>query len=123
MECERVKPENGWDLIKLTPNYTVWAKGEFVALSSVVFISDEYLPPHWEWLVSFSAKNRKRINNQKIKPCLADFKATDFEEDNHENGIARKFWKAVEPQYREPCPCKDEIIIKQDDYEYSQKRD
>ncbi len=120
MEPSRLKPQgNGWDLIAVTPDYTAFQKGSYCALSSVAFVSDEHLPPHWEWLISFSNQGQQRLNNTQIRQCLAAFQAEDFEEDNHEKGIARKFWKAVDEKYRQPCPCKDETIIAEGDYKYS----
>lgn len=120
---ERRKPTSGhWVLEQINKDYTVWRKGQFYCLSSVVFISDEHLPPHWEWLISFSWGGRKELNNAQIKECLTDFEALNFEEDNHERGNARKFWLAIDQKYRKPCPCKDEIIITEGEYQYSQKR-
>lgn len=119
---QRIIPSGGWVLVGLTPDYTAYQKGNYCALSSVVEVMDEHLPLHWEWLVSFSAVNRKRLSNAEVAQCLRDFGAGDFEEDNHERGIARKFWKAVDPQYRKPCPCKDEAVIFEGEYQYSVKR-
>lgn len=120
---KRIVPENGWSVIGVYEDYTAYQKGGMCALSSVVQVSDEHLPLHWEWLVSFSIEGRKRLSNQQINKCLKDFKATHFEEDNHEKGIARKFWYAVEEEYRIPCPCKDEKVIVEGDYQYSVKKE
>lgn len=117
---ERLKPQGGgWVLYSVRRDYTAFQKGTLCALSSVCFIEDEHLPPHWEWLVSFSGLGVFRLNSLEIKECLKDFGIEEWEEDNHEPGNARKFWRAVDPQYRKPCPCKNEIIITEGDYQYS----
>lgn len=110
----------GWWLEKIDPEFTVWRKGLFKCLSSVVYISDEHLPPHWEWLISFSYSG-KTLNDNQVKEVLNEWGALEFEEDNHERGVVRKFWLAVEHRFRKPCPCKDEKIITEGNYSYSQK--
>lgn len=123
MNPERRKPQGfGWKIIDLNKEYTAWQNGIYCALSSVVFIEDEHLPPHWEWLVSFSNMGKKRLSNKEIDFCLKAFDAENFEEDNHESGIARKFWLAMDEKYRIPCPCKDEMVITEGDYQYSVKK-
>lgn len=121
---ERLKPQgNGWVLVGVTEDYTGWQNGVFCALSSVAYVHDEHTPPHWEWLISFSNMGERRLSNPAIKQCLKDFGAEDFEEDNHEIGVVRKFWKAVDPKFRKPCPCKDEVVITEGDYQYSVKKE
>lgn len=66
---------------------------------------------------------KRRLRDDEIIICLKDFGAEDFVEDNHEAGIARKFWLAVEERYRAPCPCQDENVIVEGDYRYSVKID
>lgn len=109
----------GWNVTGILPEFTMWQKGEYRALSSLVNIDDGHQPPHYEWIVSFSKQSRETLTDNEVARCLADFDALDFEEDNHEPGIARKFWLAVEHKYRNPCPCKDERIIALGDYKYS----
>jgi len=111
-----------WTIIEVNENWTAWKAGDTCALSSVVYIEDEHLPPHYEWLVSFSKNGLYRLSNKEIKPALKAFDLYLFEEDNHEIGIARKYWLAVEEKYRKPCPCKDEKQIIEDDYIYSIKK-
>lgn len=119
----RKKPLLGnWQLIYMNEEYTAWQCGYLCALSSVVWIHDETAKPHYEWLVSFTHKGTGRLNNKDIKICLKQFGIEDFEEDNHERGRARKFWLAVETKYRRQCPCKDETIITEGDYQYSIKK-
>lgn len=120
---ERRKPNSNWSLLSIKPEYTAWQCGHMSALSSVVNVYDEHQPAHWEWLVSFSNMGKRRLSNQEIAICLRDFGAVDFLEDNHESGIARKFWLAVEEKYRVPCPCQDEKVIVEGDYKYSVAKD
>lgn len=120
---ERRKPDNsGWTMLGVTPEWTQWQCGEFFALSSMVNVYDEHQPAHWEWLISFSNMGRKLLSNEEILFCLRDFGAEDFIEDNHEPGIARKFWLSVDEKYRVPCPCQDEDVIVEGDYKYSVKK-
>ncbi len=63
----------------------------------------EGLPDHWEWLVSFSAKGGTRVSNAQLDWILKDWGLEEAEEDNHEPGIARKFFMAIDPRYRVPC--------------------
>ena len=119
---QRKKPEGfGWFIIEVNDQWTAWQNGNICALSSLVYLQDEHLPLHWEWLVSFS-KTGSRLSNEEIKPALKAFGVEDFEEDNHEKGNARKFWMAVDKKYRIPCPCKDEMVIQEGDYSYSVKK-
>jgi hypothetical protein len=122
-DAERRRPENGWTMLGIERPYTRWQKGQYCALSSLVNVYDEHQPAHWEWLISFSNMGRKRLSNQEVAICLKDFGAEAFIEDNHEPGIARKFWLAVEEKYRVPCPCQDETVIVEGDYKYSVKKD
>lgn len=120
---ERRKPSASWSLGQVEQDWTQWQCGHMSALSSVVNVYDEHQPAHWEWLISFSNMGKKRLSNEEIKICLRDFGAEDFMEDNHEPGIARKFWLAVDEKYRVPCPCQDESVIVEGDYQYSVKKD
>lgn len=120
--AERMKPNSNWQMMGVYPDYTAYQRGKFCALSSLVNVYDEHQPAHWEWLISFSNRGKKRLSNEEIKLCLKDFGAEGFMEDNHEPGIARKFWLAVEQKYRAPCPCQDEEVITEGDYRYSVKK-
>lgn len=121
--AERRKPTSAWTMLNITSSWTQWQRGHFCALSSLVNVYDEHQPAHWEWLISFSNMGKKRLSNAEIQNCLKDFNAEDFMEDNHEPGIARKFWLAVEEKYRVQCPCQDETVIVDGDYRYSVKND
>lgn len=118
----RKRPTSGWIMIRMYPEYTAWQRGKYCALSSLAMLDDGHQPPHWEWIVSFSIMGKERLSNAEVQQCLKEFDAENFEEDNHSPGVARKFWLAVDPQYRKPCPCKDEIVITEGDYQYSVKK-
>jgi hypothetical protein len=109
----------GWVVTGIERDYTMWQSGKFRALSSLVNIDDGHQQPHYEWVVSFSQQDRQTVSDKDIARCLRDFDALDFEEDNHEPGIARKFFLPVEHQYRKPCPCKDERLIALGEFIYS----
>lgn len=117
----RKRPPETWQCIGITSDYSMWQLRHLCALSSVAYLQDEHQGPHWEWVVSFSDRGNKRLSDADIRYCLQAFEAEGFEEDNHERGIARKFWLAIDPQYRKPCPCKDETVIVEGDYQYSVK--
>lgn len=120
---DRRRPQGfGWVVVEMNEHYTAWQNGIYCALSSVVHVFDDHQPEHWEWLVSFSNMGKQRLTNEQIKFCLKAFDAENFEEDNHESGIARKFWLAIDEKYRKPCPCKDEMVITEGDYQYSVKK-
>ncbi|MAU41014.1 MAG: hypothetical protein CMF31_05260 [Kordiimonas sp.] len=121
---ERWRPSGGaWSVIDIDKDWTVWRNSEGVfALSSVCIVDNGYLPPHWEWLISFSMMGRYRPSNKMMKKVLEEWGLEDFEEDNHGCGVARKYWMARDEEYRQPCPCKDEEMITEGDYQYSRKR-
>ena len=103
---------------------TIWANSAqiIVAISGVHWVANSVDPPHWEWCISFSS-NGGRCSDNQIEYALEAFDFEGAEEDNHEPGIARKFWLAVDEKYRKPCPCKDEeIVTESDGYQWSKKR-
>lgn len=121
-QAQRRTPNSKWSVVGIYRNYTAYRRNDFYGLSSLVNISDEHFPAHEEWLVSFSKANRARLSNKEIKVCLKDWCLEGFLEDNHEPGLARKFWMAVEEKYRLPCACQDETVIVEGDYRYSVKK-
>lgn len=123
---ERRQPVSleNWIVIGVYKNFTAFQHkiNGVRALSSLIHVKEDHLPPHWEWLISFSIMGKKRVPKNMVKWCLEQFGSEDFEEDNHEPGIVREFFLAVDPELRVPCPCKDEILIRDGDYEYSVKK-
>lgn len=124
IQMPRRKPQGfGWIMLATNENWTAWQNENICALSSMINVYDEHQPAHWEWLISFSKNGRERLTDQELLPALKAFDAENFEEDNHENGIARKLWLAVDPKFRKPCPCKNEKVIIEGDYQYSVEKD
>lgn len=126
MKPERKKPiSSEWSWAGFSwDNGTPWQNEKgYCALSSVIQVKEDHTPLHWCWLVSFSYMGKRALNNKEIKSCLKDWGIEDFEEDNHEPGIARKFFLPVDPAFRKPCPCKNEEVVHyKGDYFYSRKR-
>ncbi|MEH6476671.1 MAG: hypothetical protein V7727_13345 [Sneathiella sp.] len=112
---------DGWHFVGFCQAGMAWQNSRGVAaISSTVWVNDKDEPRlHWEWLVSFSMAGKRRLTIAEMTKAVADWGVQEFEEDNHEPGIARKYWLAIDPQFRKPCPCKDETIIVEGDYQYS----
>lgn len=87
-------------------------KTKAIAISAAVEVQEDHLPRHWCWLLTLSGRNRRVLSDAEVKRYQLNFGMQEAEEDNHEAGFVRKFWLPVDPQYRIPCPCKDEEQIK-----------
>lgn len=50
--------------------------------------------------------------------ALAAFGMTGAEEDNHHPGVARHFWRPVDPAHRVACECKEDeaLVVEPDGY-------
>jgi len=69
--------------------------------------------PHYHISIS---DNGQRIAASVVPTILAQFDASDFEEDNHSPlGVIRSFWKPVSGPVVS-CPCEDEKPIIEGDY-------
>ena len=120
----RAPQGDGWTFLQFAAAGMAWQhRSGICAISSTIWVNDEHEPElHWEWLVSFSVMGQSRVSDKRLKWVLKAWGMEEFEEDNHELGIARKFWLAIEPRFRKPCPCKDEIILTDGEYRWSEKR-
>lgn len=80
--------------------------------------------PGLQWLISIS-RRASRPRPQDVRRALRAFGMKGAEEDNHEPGIARKFWLPVDPAHRVDCECKatDELVVEPDGYRWSNARD
>ena len=64
-----------------------------------------------QWLVSVS-DDRTRPSRTVLRRALRAFDMLGAEEDNHHPGIARHFWRPVDPSRRVDCECKtDETLV------------
>lgn len=72
------------------------------------------------WLVSVSCGGG-RATDREVRRALRAFGAVGAEEDNHEPGIARKFFLVADPAKRGICECKTDetTIVEPDGYRYS----
>jgi hypothetical protein len=73
-----------------------------------------------QWHVSVSARG-KRPDDRQVRRALKAFGLVGAEEDNHHPGIARHFWRPVDPAHRVDCKCKatEEIITEADGYRWT----
>lgn len=103
-----------------------YTKGKLLALSEctiAVYPDSEGVGP--QWLVSFSVGGKKRIDGKELRRALANFDMADAEEDNHHPGVARHFWKPVDPAHRVECQCKSDetLVVDSDGYTWSNARE
>jgi len=76
-----------------------------------------------QWLIGISAQG-KRPKPHHVRRVLRAFGMKEAEEDNHEPGVARKFFLVVDPTRRVDCECKDteETIVEPDGFRWSNPR-
>lgn len=105
---------------------SAWSNGPFIVVSSLITTRHHGGNVGPEWLISISRRKRrsKRCKNREVRRLLRDFAMWPCEEDNHELGIARKFWLPVDPSERGVCECKtdEEQVVESDGYTWSRKR-
>ena len=123
---------NQWTLTGFTPRGITWIRWKgvglyYAAISSVVLVKEaHHARPNYQWIVSFSrqcGRGPERIPNKVMAWIKDEWNLNGWEEDNHEPGCARKFWLPVEEELRGvECPCKDETVVVEGDYQYSIKK-
>ena len=76
-----------------------------------------------QWHVSISQR-RQRPDPAAVVEALAALDMAGAEEDNHEPGIARSFWRPMNTRHRVDCQCKanEEIITEPDGYRWTNPR-
>ena len=76
-----------------------------------------------QWLISIS-RNGRRASDGVVRRTLRSFGMAGAEEDNHEPGYVRKFWRPLDPAHRVDCECKadEEIIVEADGYTWTNPR-
>lgn len=103
----------------------IWRlRGRVLAISSLIY-AEFRDGMHWQYLVSISYAGG-RASDFVCRRVLADFGIPTAEEDNHESGVARKFWRLIDIAPDEPqlCECKEteETIVEPDGYTYTRER-
>lgn len=99
--------------------------GRVIVLSQVAIMDapDGSGDPLPTWLVSVSEDGRV-AGDGVVRRVRRDFDMRDAEEDNHEDGHARKLFLVVDPSRRVACECKetDEVVTKPNGYSYSRPK-
>jgi hypothetical protein len=105
---------------------SIWTRGKATVISALEFAelpdgSSEIGP---QWHLSISSRGG-RASGEQVKRALTDFGVAGAEEDNHEPGIARHFWRPVDPARRRDCQCKaDEVtVIEPDGHSWTNPRE
>lgn len=101
-----------------------WLSGRVLAISTLVMAD---LPdgagvgPQWQLSVSEGGGRPSRLA---LRQALRAFDLLGAEEDNHHPGIARHFWRPVDPRHRVDCECKttDVVVVERDGYRWSNDR-
>jgi len=104
-----------------SPTLSTWANGRFLAISQ---LADMKLPSGGigpTWTISISRQGSRRPRDREVRRILREFSMWPTEEDNHEPGIARKFFMSVDPAERTDCECKanEEQVVEPDGYTWS----
>lgn len=63
-----------------------------------------------QWHVSISVSGR-RATKAECERALRAFDLVGAEEDNHHPGVARHFWRPVDPARRVDCECKENEVV------------
>lgn len=76
-----------------------------------------------QWHISITTRG-KRPKPHHVRRALRAFGMVDAEEDNHQPGQARNFWRPVDPQYRVDCECKttDILHVEPDGFRWTEER-
>lgn len=74
--------------------------------------------PQWHISVSFHGR---RPSHDQVGTALRGFDMVGAEEDNHHPGVARHFWRPVDPAHRVDCECKadEKVIVEPDGYRWT----
>jgi hypothetical protein len=73
-----------------------------------------------QWHISIARPNQ-RPHADDVELGLRAFDMVGAEEDNHHPGVARHFWKPVDPARRTDCECKvtEAVIVDPDGYTWT----
>lgn len=77
-----------------------------------------------QWHVSVS-QSGARPSPEGLALALRDFGMTGAEEDNHHPGVARHFWRPLDPKQRVACECKatETVVVEPDGYRWTNPSD
>lgn len=91
---------------------SAWRLGSIVVLSALA--NAEYPDGNGagpQWHISIGAGG-KRAKPKQLRRALRAFGMVGAEQDNHHPGVARHYWRPVDPAHRVECSCKtDETVI------------
>ena len=132
IQREKQPTEKGWERIGGPPTVAsaVLSSSRWVGPGGLCAISElvnaempDGAGAGLQWLVSFS-QQRRRPDGRQLSKALRAFGMRGSEEDNHEPGICRKFWRPVDPARRVDCQCKasEEVIVEADGYRWTNPR-
>lgn len=132
MSLDLMPPPKGpsgldWTPVPALPGMAGWASGPLLVMSSVASMQLPGAPEGVAgptWLVSVSSRGR-RAKVKEIRRALRAFDMREAEEDNHEPGIARKFFMPVDPAFRSVCECKlsERVVTEPDGYQWTTPKD
>ena len=129
MHAERIpRAGSGWTRLPSAMDYradaSAWTRGRLRVLSTL----DETETNGWvgpTWILSLSRRGNRRPNDRELLRMVRDFGVpSPYDEDNHENGIARKVFCPTEPSARTACECKvtEEVVVEPDGYRWSRPK-
>lgn len=120
----------GWQLVKPWTGPGTLSGGVYTRKDGALVISALTLAEYpdgqgigEQYHVSVS-KRGHRPEQRVVREVLAHFGMMGAEEDNHHPGIARHFWRPLDPAHRVACQCKsDETVVRDGSYAWSNTTD
>lgn len=128
-DVTEMRPDGkGWKLVSRRPvGPVVYSSSTWTGPAGLLVISElvrAELPDRSgsgpQWCLSISQSGH-RPDGRQLHRALKVFGMLGAEEDNHEPGIARKFWRPLDPSKRLACECKadEEVIVEPDGYRWT----
>lgn len=119
---------SGWERVESPMDFRVnasaWRRGRLRVISTL----DQTETNGWEGptkILSISRVGNRRPNDRELARMIRDFGVpSPYDEDNHENGIARKVFCPTDPSARTACECKvtEEVVVEPDGYRWSRPK-
>lgn len=116
----------GWrEGVRIRDVGLVFHHGDITVISSLVdaeYPDGNGTGPQWHVSLSFKGKRPKEHH---VRRALRAFGMVGAEEDNHHPGVARHFWRPVDPTRRVDCQCKEDedVIVEPDGYTWTNPND